>query len=278
MEKEKNNIKGVLLDLEGTLINVNQWLPGGRETVEWLLEHNKIQFRIVTNATQRPRAFLHNILKEIACDIPVEWIFTPATSAYFWLKSQKYENGIYLLTHSKLKEDFKDLKLNDKNPNAVLVGDMGDEWNIIKLNNALQHLMDGATLLALETNKFWKGKDGLKIDAGAFVAGLEYSSGKKCAMVFGKPNSIFYSSAVESMGLKLHEVLMLGDDLESDVLGAKACGLRSTLVKTGKSSHLSPKAASQADMCFKTIFDLVEFCQLNMKSAGSKGTLSKRTS
>ena len=74
---------------------------------------------------------------------------------------------------------------------------------------------------------------GLSLDAGPFVAALEYASGKR-AVVVGKPEESFFRIALEDMGLEAHEVAMVGDDAEADVAGAKKAGLSGIQVRTGK--------------------------------------------
>ena len=87
--------------------------------------------------------------------------------------------------------------------------------------------------MAIHKNRYWKTADGLTLDAGPFVAALEYASGQ-CATVIGKPSRTFFETAAGSMGLGLGDVAMVGDDLESDVAGAQAAGATGILVRTGK--------------------------------------------
>jgi HAD superfamily hydrolase (TIGR01458 family) len=93
--------------------------------------------------------------------------------------------------------------------------------------------MNGAELLALQRNRYWRTDEGLSLDAGPFVAALEYASGKS-ATVVGKPERNFFRLALEDMGLEPHAVAMVGDDAEADVAGAQGVGLRGIQVRTGK--------------------------------------------
>ncbi|MHA1132955.1 MAG: HAD hydrolase-like protein, partial [Alphaproteobacteria bacterium] len=103
------------------------------------------------------------------------------------------------------------------------------------LNHAFRALVDGATLLALAKNRTFKGDDGLlTLDAGAFVAALEYSSGLE-AIVLGKPSPDFYAGALASMDCSPQDAVMVGDDAEADVAGALRARLaKALLVRTGK--------------------------------------------
>ena len=109
-------------------------------------------------------------------------------------------------------------------------------------------LMNGAELIAMHMNKYWQTEQGLQMDIGAFVAGLEFVSGKQ-ATIIGKPSREFFQLATSSLGFAPENVLIIGDDIENDVGGGQACGLTGVLVKTGKyreevarESHITPDA------------------------------------
>jgi HAD superfamily hydrolase (TIGR01458 family) len=119
----------------------------------------------------------------------------------------------------------------------VLVGDLGDEWDFSTLNRAFRELMDGADLLALQRDRYWQKGEALALDAGPFVAALEYATGKT-ATVAGKPSASFFLAALESLrpdGVNSAAgVVMVGDDLWGDIAGAQGAGLEAWLVRTGK--------------------------------------------
>jgi HAD superfamily hydrolase (TIGR01458 family) len=137
------------------------------------------------------------------------------------------------LVDESLLEDLEGVFLTADHPDYVLVGDLGEGFTYDRLNAAFRLLVDGAQLLALQKNRYWRREDGLALDAGPFVAALEYASGKK-AVVVGKPERDFFELALREMGLAPHEAAMVGDDAESDVAGAQAAGLQGFQVKTGK--------------------------------------------
>ncbi len=227
-------ISAVLLDLDGTVYVEGHLIAGAQESIDWLISHD-IQIRFLTNTTAKNREQVKERLSKLGMSIPDNWIFTPCVSACQWLKNQSFRKGVFTLVHSNLHSDLSCLPLtDDENADIVLMGDMGDEWNIDRLNQALRCLLNGATLVALQRNRYWKTHQGLQLDVGAFVSALEYSSGQLCNVVFGKPNKLFFEMAVNSMAVKAPGVLMVGDDLESDILGAQNCGVRGILVRTGK--------------------------------------------
>jgi phospholysine phosphohistidine inorganic pyrophosphate phosphatase len=152
-----------------------------------------------------------------------------------------------------LVEDLKGITLTEDRPDHVLVGDLGEGFAYDRLNAAFRCLMDGAELIALQKNRYWRREDGLALDAGPFVAALEYASGKS-ATVVGKPEKGFFRLALEDLGLLPHEVAMVGDDAEADVAGAKRAGLKGVLVRTGK--WTAEREGGEADLVLDSVADL----------------------
>jgi HAD superfamily hydrolase (TIGR01458 family) len=101
------------------------------------------------------------------------------------------------------------------------------------LNRAFRFLLAGAAFVTLARNRYYRGPDGLLLDQGPFVAALEYATGRE-AMLVGKPSREFYAAAVRNLGVAASHVAVVGDDIESDVGGGQAAGLRGILVRTGK--------------------------------------------
>ncbi len=120
------------------------------------------------------------------------------------------------------------------NPQAVLVGDLGERWSYALMQEAFEYLLSGAALIALSRDRYWLHGGRLVLDAGPFVAGLEFASGKG-AVVAGKPSAAFYTAALRSLKLEPSaSAAMVGDDIWSDVEGAQRAGLQGWLVRTGK--------------------------------------------
>jgi ribonucleotide monophosphatase NagD (HAD superfamily) len=107
----------------------------------------------------------------------------------------------------------------------VVVGNLGRAWDFATLNRAFLLLMANPRppLVALGIHRYWHGPDGLRLDAGPFVAALEYATGRK-AVVLGKPAGLFYRSALEILGTAPESTLMVGDDIRADVDGAQQAG------------------------------------------------------
>lgn len=222
------NVRGLLIDLDGTLYTESGPIPGAREALSHL-ESAVIPYRYVTNTTRKPRREIVRRLRELGFSAREDLVFAPAAAVNALLEGRR----VHALVAEPLLEDLTGVVLADEAPEHVLVGDLGRGFGYARLNAAFRHLMDGAELVALQKNRFWQEPDGLSLDAGPFVAALEYASGK-AATVMGKPEPAFFEAALRDLGLEAGEAAMVGDDAESDVVGAQRAGLSSIQVRTGK--------------------------------------------
>lgn len=228
----------LLLDLDGTLYVGDEPLPGVVEAVRALAARG-VPLRYLTNTTRFPRRALAARLAAMGFPAREEELFTAPVAAARWL-AERGMRRVALYVPEATLEDFAAFERADgarrgtgAAPDAVVVGDLGAGWSFAALNRAFRQLMDGATLVALQRNRYWLTGDGLTLDAGPFVAALEYASGRE-AVVVGKPSAAFFTLAAESLGLAPARVAVVGDDAEADVGGAQAAGLRGVLVRTGK--------------------------------------------
>ena len=221
-------VSGLLVDLDGTLYVGDEPVEGAREAVG-KLRAGGLELRYVTNTTRKPRRAVAKHLLSLGFEVEEAEIFTPARAAAALIK----DRSCFPLVDESLLEDLGGITLTDDRPDHVLIGDLGEGFTYDRLNAAFRCLMDGAELIALQKNRYWRREDGLALDVGPFVAALEHASGK-ISTVVGKPEKGFFRLAVEDLGLGPHEVAMVGDDAEVDVAGAQAAGLKGIQVRTGK--------------------------------------------
>jgi len=136
-------------------------------------------------------------------------------------------------------DDLDGLQLVGMNVEAVLLGganegeETGRIFSYLNLNRAFHELEAGAELYCLHKNKWWQTSDGARLDAGAFVAGLEFAAETE-ATILGKPSPAYFKAALDALEAEAELTWMVGDDLEGDVVGAHRHGMKTILVRTGK--------------------------------------------
>ena len=224
-------VRGLLLDLDGTLYGPDGLIPGAAETVARLRAAG-LALCCVTNTTRQPRAALVERLGSLGLPVSADELFTAPLAAAAWLEVHAVRT-VALHVADAAAGEFGRFTIDEVGPEAVVIGDLGPAWTFERLNRAFRQLGDRATLLAIQKNRYWRAAEGLVLDAGPFVAALEYASGRQ-AVVVGKPSAAFLEAAAAGLGLPLADLALVGDDIVSDVGGALAAGAHGILVRTGK--------------------------------------------
>ena len=234
-----------LLDLDGTLYQGDAAIPGAPELIA-RLRRDGTPFRFVTNTTSRPRSAIVARLRGYGFTLENHEVFTALLAGAELARGMGFHTLLPLVTPAACADlvgfdllggtsETGTKQVPSTPPDAVIVGDLGAHWSFDLMQQAFTALTAGAWLIALSKDRYWMSADGLTIDCGAFVTGLEYAAGKE-ALLAGKPSPAFFHAAVRSMGLNAGDpgVVMIGDDLSSDVGGARNAGYRGYLVRTGK--------------------------------------------
>jgi phospholysine phosphohistidine inorganic pyrophosphate phosphatase len=252
-------VRGVLLDLDGVVYVGDSAVDGAADVVDWL-RAQEIPYRFLTNTSSRPRRAVVDKLERLGITAAADDVLTPAVAAVAWLRDQARARPALFVPEGTAAE-FADLDPLPEDAEdaagAVVVGDLGEAWDFAVLNRAFRLLMSDSRppLVALGMTRYWRADDGLRLDAGAFVRALEYAAGTD-AVVLGKPDRAFYETALRGLGLPAGEVVMVGDDLRTDVEGAQRAGLAGVLVRTGKYSPSDLDADVSPDGVLDSIADL----------------------
>lgn len=244
-------VGGCLFDLDGTVYQAGRLISGAKETLN-RLRAAEVPYRFVTNTTRKPRREVLAHLTELGIDASEDECLTAPIAAAAWLRAREAQRILPLL-HEPTIEDLAGFTIDRETPEYVVVGDLGEAWGFAVLDEAFRALMRGAELVAIQKNRYWRRDDQLSLDAGAFVAGLEYAAGLE-AHVVGKPSPDFFHTAAALMGLPPNRVVMVGDDIESDVAGARAAGLKGVTVRTGK---YQPEDEEQARRTSDAVLDSI---------------------
>lgn len=255
-------ICGVLLDIDGVLHVSMQPINGAAETLYWLTKHG-YEICFVTNTTTLARQTLCQRLQQIGLPIEEQRLITAPVATANYIRQNFPGKRCWVLSKGDTASDFEGIELVEDQADVVVIGGAEELLTYEAMNRAFRMLMDGATLLAMHTNLYWRTKEGLQLDSGPFVRALELASGKQ-AVVLGKPDPAFFAQALRAIGVAAHESIMIGDDIENDIGGAQKAGMRGVLVSTGKhNAHSSQLQQIQPEAILPSIADLPEWLESN---------------
>jgi HAD superfamily hydrolase (TIGR01458 family) len=233
-----DGIRGVLVDVDGTLMVGDEAVPGAGAFLGRLRERG-LRFRLTTNTTRMSMGAVASRLRGAGMEALPGEILAPSILA----RRRILDSGrtrTALLVADEARVDFSGLDHDEARPDWVVVGDLGPGFTWERLNAAFGWLRAGAGLIALQKNRYWNaGREGWVLDAGPFVCALEYAAGV-VAEVVGKPSRRFFDLALADLDLPPDTVLVVGDDPETDGAGGAAAGCRTALVRTGKYSAAGP--------------------------------------
>ena len=209
-------------------------IPGAAGAVQRLREAGH-RLRFVTNNTTRARRTLADEIRGFGIELEDEELQTTPLAAAHALAGKR----VLALTMSAVVEDLEGLELVGEDAEAVLLGGADETaetnrvFSYMNLTRAFAELESGAELYCLHKNRWWQTSRGPLLDAGAYVAGLEYAAGVD-ATVLGKPSAPYFDAALEALDADPGQAWMVGDDIDADIAGAKRFGLKTILVRTGK--------------------------------------------
>ncbi len=226
-----SKLRGVLLDLDGVVFVGDTAIPGAADALNQLRAQG-LTLRFLTNNSTRSSEKLHSDMVAIGLPIERAEIINTPKAASLYLK--QFDNpSLYLVLTDNAKQDFFGFKQSDTKPDFIVMGDIYNGWSYDLLDKIFNMMITGSQLIALHKGRYWLTQKGLQVDVGLFVAGLEYVTGHE-AVVLGKPSKTFFELALADAGMKASEVVMVGDDIDTDIGGAQAVGIPGVLVKTGK--------------------------------------------
>ncbi len=244
----------MLFDIDGVLYVGQRPIEGAADTISYLKARG-IPCRFTTNTTVLSNDSLYRKLVSLGLPIEKDEVFGSIRAAISYLRRYDRPRCHFLLTDDP-KQDFAEFPQSKDNPDFVVIGDLCKSWSYDVLHETFLMVMNGARMVALHKGRYWQTESGLQMDIGAFVAGLEYVTGKS-ATIIGKPSRSFFELALADMGLPPEKVAMVGDDINSDIGGAQQAGMTGILVKTGKyRPDIFAKSEIKPDLVIGSVADL----------------------
>ncbi|MGW0734932.1 HAD-IIA family hydrolase [Streptomyces sp. NPDC002851] len=248
--------RAVLIDIDGVLTVSWEPLPGAVTALQRLRAAG-LPYALVTNTTSRTRAWITMRLEGAGFPVTEDDILTAPAITAAYLREHYPHARCLLLNAGDIGDDLTgvtvvdaadwgpdhEIQSLDPDVDVVVIGGAGRAFDYAALNRVFRHLQEGARLVAMHRNLYWRTADGLDLDTGAFLLGLERAARVE-AEITGKPSEAFFATALDHLGADPAETLMVGDDIESDVLAAQRSGVTGVLVKTGKYLPETHRAAS----------------------------------
>ncbi|WP_454868326.1 TIGR01458 family HAD-type hydrolase [Pseudomonas farris] len=245
--------KGLLIDIDGTLVHQGIAIPGAVKAIEYA-QDSGLKCRFLTNITGRTPEAIATDLQTLGFPVDAQQIQTATTACVDFLKEMPGQTS-HLLVPETVRPLFDGIAIDNERPDNVVISDIGRAFCFDNLNEVFLMLRNGARLIALQKNLFWYDVDGPKLDCGAFIAGLELAT-QQTAEVTGKPSRLFFEMALKAIACSAEEVWVIGDDPSTDLAGANAIGARSVQVLTGKSANGSMSVEHHGTHCLSSIADL----------------------
>jgi len=250
--------RGFLIDMDGVIHRGGELIPGAVDFVQ-RLQRDRIPYLFLTNNSQRTRRDVALKLNRLGIPAKEQHVFTCSMATARYLARQKPSGTAFVIGEGGLLTALhkNGYAVVDHSPDYVVVGE-GRTVTLEMLETATQMILDGAKLIATNLDPNCPTKLGTRPGAGATVAYLETATGAK-AMNIGKPSPIMMRAARKELGLATSETIMIGDTMETDILGGVQMGYRTILVLTGSTrSNDVHRFAYTPDRVIDSIAQLVE--------------------
>ena len=235
-------IGGVLFDIDGVLVTSWQPIEGAARTLQ-VLADNQIARSYLTNTTTRTRTQIADLLTAAGMSVSPDEVITAAALTADYVRDRYPGARCFLVNSGQIAEDMPGIDIvyssdcggqaAPETPDVVLLGGAGPEYSHLTLSWVYDWMAKGVPVVAMHRSTAWTTTDGLRVDSGMYLIGMEETSGRKATAV-GKPAPEGFLAAARRLGVDPDEMYMVGDDLNNDVLPAQVVGMTGVLVRTGK--------------------------------------------
>lgn len=249
---------GLLIDMDGVIYRGSQLITGADRFIE-SLKRERIPFLFLTNNSQRTQRDVAKKLERMGIFVDAENIFTCAMATAQYLASRRPGGTAYVIGEGGLLEAMHSngFSIVDQSPDFVVVGE-GRTLTLDTLERAVNMIMEGAKLIATNLDPNCPIKNGIRPGCGATVAYLESVTGIK-AFGVGKPSPIMMRAARKQLGLQTSETVMIGDTMDTDILGGVQMGYRTVLTLTGSTTTSDlDHFAYGPDIVVESVADLLD--------------------
>jgi len=256
----KQDFRGVIFDIDGVLEFQGKVYPGAVELLD-SLRKNGVLIRILSNSTLKSRRSCTEKLNKKGFNIYEKEVITASFATAQYLEKLKPKSCWVMLKREGL-EEFKGFNHDSENPEYIVLGDYRENFNFKNMNKAVKLLLGGSKLIVMITEVVDNSMGQVEITVGAYGKMLENAANIE-AVYIGKPNRYIFETVLETMNIEKNEILMVGDKIGTDILGAHNTGLKAALIKTGEFQKADLEGEVHPDFIFDSIRDIEKlFCFL----------------
>ena len=249
----KEEFQGIIFDIEGVLVFQGKAYPGAAELLD-LLREKGITIRILSNSTLQSRKSYAQKLTDMGFTIYESEVVTASFATARYLKTL-HPKSCWVMLKGEGLEEFNSLDHDSEDPEYIVMGDFREGFNFQNMNKALRLLQGGAKLMVMIPEIVDHSMGGAELTVGAYGKMLEEAANIKATYI-GKPSKYVFDMTFETMDIEKDRILMVGDKIATDVVGAKKIGIRSALVKTGEFKESDLDCDSKPDYVFGSVKDI----------------------
>ena len=249
----QSEFKAVIFDIDGVLEFQGRAYPGAPELLDFL-RHKGITIRILTNSTLKSRQHCTDKLTQQGFHIRPEEVITASYATAKYLKTLD-PKSCWVMLNGKGVEEFEGLHFDPDSPEYIVVGDYREGFNFENMNKALKLLLSGSKLIVMIPEKVDHGLGRVELTVGAYGKMLEDAAGIEATWI-GKPSKYIFDVTLDTLEFDRKSVLMVGDRVATDIIGAKTVGIKSALVKTGEFKEGDLSGNVQPDYVFDAVREI----------------------
>ena len=224
-------IKGLLIDMDGVIYSGEEAIPGSPEAIRLIQERGVKIIFLTNNARRSPDGYARK-LEQLGITIEPENIITSGVAVGNFVRQLDAPPKVHIIGSAALRKLVLAAGALESDEAEYVIAGIDLDLSMGDFTIAVRHLINGAKLVATNTDAIIPTQDGPEPEAGSVVAFLEASSGQQ-ARNFGKPQQAIFDLAIERVGVPRDSIVMIGDTLATDIAGATSAGLRSILVESG---------------------------------------------
>ena len=254
--QELREKQGFISDMDGVIYHGNRLIPGAEDLVAWL-EANGKKYVFLTNSSQRSPRELSQKLDRLGIHVDKEHFYTSAMATAAFLKSQCPGGSAYVIGEPALTNALYEagFVMNDTNPDYVVVGETSN-YTYDRICLAVSLVNQGSRLIGTNPDTTGPVENGIIPATGALMAPIEMATGAKAYYV-GKPNPVMMRSALNMVGCRREDTIIIGDRMDTDVIAGVEAGIKTVLVQTGVTTpEIMKQFAYQPSLVLQSVADI----------------------